>query len=219
MKMKENQHEGAYTTDRVMERTLGAFSTYPSANDWLGFGHPNKALTITNCCGGSGARGLYFVWKEMLTFRKGKLKVHLLLNRASKWADVESYIPYNGRVDIKIKQDLVLEVRLPEWVEPKDVKCEVSGKARELTFDGRYANVGEVQEDQVVQVTFPIFERTDRVTIQGADYTIVRRGNDVVWIDPPGKYVPFYQRGHYRNGKPLYRKVSRFVSDEDFFWW
>ena len=44
--------------------------------------------------------------------------MNLLLNRASKWADVYSYIPYEGRVDLRFKQpcESVL-VRAPEWVE------------------------------------------------------------------------------------------------------
>ena len=32
-----------------------------------------------------------------------RLSVNLLLNRASPWVDVDSHIPYEGRVDLKVK--------------------------------------------------------------------------------------------------------------------
>ena len=211
--------EGRYTTDRVLERTLGSFSTFPSANDWVGGAHNDKAVTVGNCCSSGGMRALYYVWRNILDYEPGKLRVNLLLNRASRWADVDSYIPYQGRVEVKMKQGAEVEVRIPEWAPLDQVRCEVDGKARKLAFEGRYARVGKAEKGQTVALRFPIRERTDKVSLQGTEYTIVRRGNDVVWIDPPGKYFPSYQRAHYRTGQPLYRKVVRFVSDEDFGWW
>ena len=211
--------EGRYTTDRVLERTLGSFSGWPSANDWVGGAYRDRASTIGNCCSGGGMRALYYVWRNILDYEPGKLRVNLLLNRASRWADVDSYIPYQGRVEVKMKQGAEVEVRIPEWAPLDQVQCEVDGKARKLTFEGRYARVGKAEKGQTVALKFPIRERTDKVSLQGPEYTIVRRGNDVVWIDPPGKYFPSYQRAHYRKGEPLYRKVTRFVSDEDFGWW
>ena len=79
---------------------------------------------------------------------------------------------------------------------------------RKLTFDGRYAVVGKVLEGQTVSLTFPIFERAEKIHVEGKDYVILHRGNDVVAIQPGGKYVPFYQRAHYRMGETLYRKVT-----------
>jgi hypothetical protein len=216
---KANLVEGRYTTDRVLERTRGAFSGWPSANDWVGRAHNDKSVTIMNCCSSGGMRALYYVWRNTLDYESGKLRVNLLLNRASLWADVASYIPYEGRVEVNMKQGAEVEVRIPEWAPLDQVQCQVDDQARKLGFKGRYARAGRVEKGQTVTVRFPIQERTDTFSLQGTEYKIVRRGNDVVWIDPPGRYSPFYQRGHYRTVRPLYRKVVRFVSDEDFGWW
>ena len=213
------------TTDRVAERTLGAFAGWPTPNDWVGSedweggDKQNKFYTIMNCCTASGASGLYAVWRDIVTHDQGRLRVNLLLNRASKWADVESHVPYTGRVDVKVKQALDLEIRIPEWVRPDQAECTVDGEPRALSFDGRYARVGEVGNGQTVTMTFPISERTENRNIEGFDYTFIIRGNDVVHVDPPGQYYPLYRRGHYRLGKTLYRKVERFVSDIEFPWW
>jgi hypothetical protein len=214
--------QGRYTTDRVLERTLGAFSGWPSANDWIGrpsYNDDRKELTVQNCCSASGMRALYYVWRNIVHYEGGKLRVNLLLNRASRWADVASYIPYQGRVEVRMKQTADLEVRIPEWAPLDLVQCEVDGQARKLAFAGRYARTGRAEKGQAVALRFPIEERTDQVRIQGTEYTVVRRGNDVVSIDPPGRYFPSYDRGHYRTGQPLYQKVLRFVSREDFEWW
>ena len=140
------------------------------------------------------------------------------MNRASRWADVHSHIPYRGRVDVKIKQDLELEIRLAEWVKPEEVRCTVDKEPRDLGFAGRYAQIGEVNAGQTVTFAFPIPERTDRVIIEKRPYTLIRRGNDVVWIDPPGKNRPLYQRGHYRQGETLWKTVRRFVPAAEIPW-
>ena len=110
-----------------------------------------------------------------------------------------------------------LKMEIP--VKTSDVECTVNGQARRLSFDGRYAKIGRVAKGQKVVMTFRISARTEKRTIEGFDYTFVVRGNEVVHVDPSGRYFPLYQRGHYRTGQPLYRKVVRFVLDEDFGWW
>lgn len=202
------------STDGVAERCVGGFAGWPSANDWQG----NPNVSIMHCCTGNGTRAIYYVWNNILRLKDGKVKVNLLLNRASPWADVDSFIPYEGRVDVKIKQACELSVRMPEWVKPEQAKCQVNGTDRSLSWDGRYAAVGKVKPGDVVTLTFPIFERTDKVQIQGKEYTLIRKGNDVVHIDPPGKYCPLYQREKYRENKARTKKVERFVAEQQIAW-
>lgn len=196
--------------DRVPERNVGAFAGWPMANDW--------GLGIMHCCTGNATRALYYVWEHILTYEEGQLRVNLLLNRASPWADVNSHIPYTGQVDVQIKQPVNLSVRIPEWVTPDQVCCQVNGQDRAVAFQGRYAQVGAVQQGEVVTLTFPIAERTDQVWIEKDRYTLIRKGNDVVHIDPSGTYCPLYQRSHYRGSQTLWRKVTRFVADETIYW-
>jgi hypothetical protein len=202
------------TADRVPERNLGAFAGWPAANDW----YVGMGSGIMHCCTANGSRSLFLIWNRILTYKDGQLKVNLLLNRSSKWADVDSYIPYQGRVVIKVKQPLELSVRIPEWVSPEETRASINDAERSIEWDGRYARIGQVKPDDTVTVTFPIAERTDLIQIEKRRYTIVRKGNEVVSIDPPGRYCPLYQRQHYRSDSPRWRKVTRFVSDEDINW-
>jgi hypothetical protein len=201
-----------------VESQRGAFAGWPTACDWTSGIYSGG---IMHCCTGNAARTLYYVWRHILDYEDGHLKVNLLLNRASKWADVYSHIPYQGRVDLKIKQScLSVSVRVPEWIETggDQVECTVDGKPRACKWEGRYVNLGKVKGGSTVTATFPISERTVKARIGAVDYTLVIKGNTVVFIDPPGKICPLYQRDHYRENRTLWVKETRFVSEDEIDW-
>jgi DUF1680 family protein len=194
----------------VPERNLGAFAGWPSANDW-GWG-------IMHCCTGNATRALYYIWEHALAFRDGQLKVNLLLNRASPWADVDSHLPFAGQVDIRVKQAVELAVRLPEWVQPEQVQVRVNSRQRQVGTEGRYAWLGWMEPEDVAYLSFPLPERRDETWIEKARYTLIRRGNEVVRIEPGGTHCPLYQRDHYRDGVTLWRQTERFVPEQPIVW-
>ncbi|MBI2940864.1 MAG: hypothetical protein HYY04_10545 [Chloroflexi bacterium] len=202
------------TTERVAERSMGSFAGWPAANDW----YVGNGAGIMHCCTANSALTIRRAWERILRYRDGYLRVNLLLNRASPWADVASHIPYQGRVDVKIKQPVDLSVRIPEWLGPQETHCQIDGEERRLCWEGRYARVGEVKPGNVATLTFAIFERTDVVSIEKQRFVLVRRGNEVVSIEPHGRYHPLYQRDHYRDGTTRWRMACRFVSDESIDW-
>ena len=208
--------------DRVAERCLGSWSSNATPNDWY-----EGLLGTDECKHGDGfiitdtagaGRCLYWIWDRIVNVQDGKLRVNLLLNRASRWADIDSYIPYEGRVEIRVKRSGGLAVRIPEWVQPAEVMVEVDNATRNVGWSGRYAEIGDVQSGQMVRLCFPMVDRRDGIFIQKKKYNLVRRGNEVVKIYPRGKYYPFYQRQAYMSGEPRWRKVRRFVSGEEIDW-
>lgn len=57
----------------------------------------------------------------------------MLLNRALPWADVYSFIPYQGRVEIKVHQTCKnVQVHAPEWIVTgsNEITVQVSGQPR-----------------------------------------------------------------------------------------
>lgn len=203
------------TADRVPERNIGAYAGWASGNDWA------THYGIMHCCTGNCARALYHIWEHMVTCQNGELRVNLLLNRASSWADVYSYIPFRGQVELKIKAhctDVLL--RAPEWIQgnSNDIACQVNGVSRSLHWKGRYIRIGEVKQGDMIKVAFPVSERTISEKIGTAIYSLIVKGNTVVSIDPPGKNGPLYQRAKYRDDKVSWRTVNRFISDEAILW-
>ena len=210
-----------HSAERAIERNIGSFGGWLSPNDFFPHPYPHnrkmRDVGIMHCCTGNGARAIYYIWEGVLTHEKGRLRVNLLLNRASEWADVDSHIPYAGQVDITVKQPVDLSVRIPEWVQPGQTGCTVTGEPRPLSWEGRYAAVGPVREGDVVTLKFPIGERDQSIDVQQRTYRILLRGNTCVAVDPPGVNYPLFQRDHYRTDT-RWRKVDRFVSEKVIEW-
>ena len=176
------------------------------------------------CCTGNATRALYYAWKGILDCDEGRLRVNLLMNRASKWADVDSAIPYEGRVDVRIKQPCEqVSIRAPEWIETgsETFVCEVNGTPRRVQWNGRYVNASRGSPGDVFSFMFPISERTvSNVQLGEVNHTLVIKGNDVVAIEPRGAhpYMPLYERDRYRENQARRRKLRRFAPERELEW-
>ena len=207
--------EGAICYDYPLERNIGGFAGWPSANDWINEGEESYR-GIMGCCVGNAARTLYYIWENILDYKDGVLKVNMLLNRADKVADFYSFLPYDGQVQVKVKEPCKsILIHMPKWIEDNstDVTCEVNGEPVKIKWDGRYVDLGKGKQGDIFKVKFPIHERTVKEKIAGKEYKLVIRGNTVVSINPPGKYCPFYQREYYSKNQMPWRPVTRFVAD------
>ena len=193
------------TTTNLPERIQGI---------WCGLMNPNEAQLdwLMACCTGNSAMQLFRVWRDMLSFDSGKnrLSVHLLLNRASPWGDVYSHIPNKGLVEVKLKRDCEVAVRIPEWTQPQECKLQSGGKDAVPAWEGRYAIV-KGRKGETVSFSCPIAERTEKLKIGAADYEVVVRGSTIVEMKPGGHA---YQRNQYRQPEAKMKPVERFVAEQ-----
>jgi hypothetical protein len=204
------------TCDRVPERNVGAFAGWASPNEWT------VRKGISHCCTGNCTRALYYLWQSILKHEGGELRVNLLLNRASAAADVYSYIPFEGRVTVKLKSNVTrLLVRVPEWISPgiPEVVYQLNGAGGRVQWEGRYANLGPAKQGDRATLSFPISERTVAEKIGVGTYTLKLRGNTVLSMDPAGRAGPLYAgRQVFSKGVTQWRKVRRFVPDAELHW-
>jgi hypothetical protein len=200
----------------AVRRNIGEFAGWSTGNDFIpeSVGPLPRGFAFMHCCTGDASRAICYAWRGSLNYAENKLHVHLLFNRSSPWADVHSYIPYDGRVDVILKQRCNVSFRVSDWVDKSKIMVRVGEKLRSARWTGRYLEVGECAPQSNVSITFPISERTQQESIGARAFTLTLKGNDVVAIDPPGKYCPFYQRQKYRQGTVQSRELQRFVSDE-----
>lgn len=208
------------TGTQVPERNLGAFAGWAAPNDFT-HRYLGSEATIMHCCMGNGTRALYYVWENILRSKNDELRVSLLLNRASYWADVYSHIPYEGKVEIRVKKPHgSLLVRVPEWIESgsSSVTAVRANKSVALNWDGRYVRTGPIGMGDAIAVSFPIVTRIETRTIAGVCYTLQIKGNTVVSISPGGENMPLYQRERFLQNKAPLVKINRFVSDQSIAW-
>jgi hypothetical protein len=203
------------SSENVAGRNLGGFAGWASGNEWA------LHNGIMHCCTGNSTRAIYYIWENIAQAKGNELRVNLLLNRASTGADVYSYIPYEGRVQVKMKQPFSrVLIRVPEWVESgsSDVACKVNGAPRNLNWDGRYLSVGPVKPADLIDITLPIATRKETEIIGTTRYTLEIRGNTVVSVDPPGRNGTLYQRAQYKSAAAPKRRVLRFVPENPITW-
>ena len=209
-KLKKAPVEYDQLADHLPQRLVGSFGCATTPNDI------SNSTYFDSCCNGNCSRAMYYAWESILNYEKsrGELKVNLMLNRTSPWADVNSYLPYSGRVEIKAKQPLTsLKVRAANWVEKQQVACRVGGETRRISWNGNYLDTGSVNPGQTVTLEFPIQERRQKLESFDHKYEAVFRGNDCVELTPGGEYYTLFQRDHYRLDQPRYAKVRRFTCE------
>lgn len=192
-----------------LERFVGGFTEVPTMTA--------ASPAIFGCCTVSGAVGLYYAWEGITRFRDGVATVNLFLNRSSKWIDVNSYLPYEGKVELHNKEAGMALVRIPNWVNLNEVKSFIDDKATQPPFSGRYLVFRDLQKGDVIRIELPNPERTDSYTIAGIRYQIRFRGSTIVDIEPRSTaqgLIPLYQRSYFKAQKAPMRRASRFVPDK-----
>ncbi|MCY4376224.1 MAG: hypothetical protein OXC31_20920 [Spirochaetaceae bacterium] len=238
--------EQQFADPELIERARS--TCYPGSRNWLGgFCGPGRVTSLNNgyparCCRGNGAQGLYRAWDGIMRCTNGAAQVNLLLNRASPWLDVDSHLPYEGRVVIRNKQARTVAVRLPAWADREAVESRVG---RRRAAPGRVANylVFEgVREGEELTVEFPMIEETAEYTVadgayaDGADgpelpatrYRCHFKGNTLVDIaprdgrkhlsSPEQQPYPIYLRDHYLADRAPSRRVNRYIAPYSISW-
>lgn len=203
------------TSDRVGERTLGGFGGWLDGSDWA------TRMGLMHCCTGNAVRTLYYIWEYMVTYDDDVLRVNLLLNHATPRADVYSYSPYEGRLDLKIKRACgKILIHVPEWIEQDSdaLNVCVNDETRSLPWEGRYVNAGQGNPGDTVVMTYPLPGYMIKEQMGDGIYTLTLKGNTVIDISPPGRHCPLYQRAHYRDNRTRWRKIERFVSEARVRW-
>lgn len=143
---------------RFVERTLGCL-----CDDAL---HPTLATPgLMLCCTYNGLIGYYHAWEGIVRCRGGVAQVNLLLNRASPWLDVDSHLPYEGKVVLRNKCARTIAVRIPRWVDAAGVACTRGGRRDEPARLGGFLVFEGTRPDDEVQLEFPMIESTASYTV------------------------------------------------------
>ncbi len=219
------------SNERVIERNVGVFmsdATHPTLI-------PEHCLLYTICCTGNCTPALYAAWEATLRCRAGAAQVNLLLNRASQWFDVESSLPYEGKVVVRNKTARSLAVRIPRWVEMRSVLCRVNKADAAPVVAGRYLVLSRIEPLDVVTLTFPLETTTEAYTLkwrqsefwkestnpgpswqppkEPSRYVCTFRGNTLVDITPrdAGPGYPLYVRGSIKAGQAPTLQVTRYL--------
>jgi hypothetical protein len=194
--------------DEVLKRFIGGFS-----------GAEPTAIppTVGGCCSANGAISLYYAWHGITRFQDGVAQVNLFLNRASPWMDIDSYLPYEGRVVLHNKLAHTALVRIPAWLDSTQMKYYVNDQQATPARAGNSLLFEQLGKNDLIRLEFPVPESQNKQKIHRTEYTLTYRGSTIVDIAPrkqDPKMCPLYQRDKMKKGTqaPLH-EVERFVAD------
>src|SRR5438445_6025441 len=145
------------TAKRVVERSVGIFlsdATHPTLI-------PDHSMMVTVCCTGNCTPAMYCAWESIVRCADRVAQINLLLNRASPWLDVDSYLPYEGKVVIHNKTARKLSVRIPGWVKMAAVRAFINDHAANPFHAGRYLVFDQIPASAEITLRFPVTETTE----------------------------------------------------------
>jgi len=209
-----------FSFDNVFQRSLGLFggTALPTSmpRPWSMF-----------CCTGNATQGLYYAWEGIVREDGDRAQINLLLNRAAKLLDIDSYLPYEGKVVIKNKCARRIAIRIPAWTNRRELRAEVNGQSCPQDWIGSYLIFDGLQPGQVISLHFPVTETTAKYTVNAHSeheqvYTCTFRAGTLVDISPrdesPTSY-PLYLRDHLHTDKTPMKTIERFVADRSIKLW
>jgi hypothetical protein len=196
---------------------------------WGGYTQGGLTKLTTAIFGGNSevySQALYYAWHGITRLDKGVATVNLLLNRVSPWMDINSYIPYEGKVVLHNKTVRTALVRIPSWVRLDEVRSFVGNKVVDVSHTGRFLVFEGLKASDEIRLELPMREREDEYTIHGKKFKVRFRGSTVIDIQPRDTgfrsphatnittEYPIYQRERFRSGQAPMKTLTRFVADE-----
>ena len=196
--------------DELLKSYLGGF---------FAFGRPTCCDPyIPPCCTANGNLGLYYAWHGITRFDKGIATVNLFLNRASSWMDIDSYIPYEGKVVLHNKKAHTAMVHIPRWIDRSEIKCFIGKNAVNPPSAGNYLLFQNIEAGDDIRLEFPLLERVDEYFYHDKTYRVHFRGNTVMDVLPRDndsqKKYSVYPRRLKSDGSTPMHTVRRFVADK-----
>jgi len=187
------------TTENVAQRALGGFAGWSQPNDLV-----SKVMhqwDLYTCCSAQGVRGLFNAWTHAATFEQGTLSVNLLINSVGEHATVKSWLPTEGRLEVRLHREASVRIRVPSWVDPRTFALEVDGQSVPLRFtDSVFVRTDPLPAGSVVRASFPVATRTTSETVLDTTFRAEWRGDTVISMSPGGTRVPLYQRESLASG-------------------
>ena len=215
---KEDTPDASY--QNVAARSIGSFGGWCTPNDFVHLypesGYPD--WVIMHCCTGHGTRGLYQAWHNIVTEKPEGVYVNLWFSRDTPAVEVDSFLPYEGKLEVRVHQAPTVYVRVPEGVDPDEVRGMVNNREKSPQRAGAYMGFSGLRGGDVLTVSVPLKKRTTKETVAGVEYTLEWKGNTIVGMSPKGTLAPLYQREDYLADRAPLGEVDYYVPAQEVAW-
>lgn len=112
--------------------------------------------------------------------------------RCRSEAEIRSYLPALGRVELEIKTPVDVYVRIPQYVSPDGLQVTLDGSELPKRMVGSYLLVPKQAEDATLLIQFEQQAKIEKEMIAGETYRVVWLGDTVRNITLAGGYAALY---------------------------
>jgi hypothetical protein len=198
LKAKEVEHrytEARKTAERMVGQQMGLCGFPDWVNHMKSDLDPDlPGIHMQGCCADATIRASHAIWSQIVTGDADETRVNLAFNRDSPLVTVVSCLPHRGELDVVVKQAHRVLVRVPRWATKVEVKAFVTKKPLPVRWEGSYVVFEKLTPGEQLTVTYPLRLAEVSEPLQGVQYTERWRGNTIVHIEPPGKWIPMFER-------------------------
>ena len=134
--------------------------------------------------------------------------------------DINSYLPYEGKIILKNKTAQKAYIRIPNWVDKQNMTCAINKKNLRLDWLNNYLIVDNLSKNDEIKIEFEMVTRTESYKLDDKEFTFTFKGNTVIDLKPrsEGLVYPIYMRDKYFNNQaPLITK-KRYVFPREVLW-
>jgi len=145
-----------------------------------------------NCCGGSGDTALFTAWKNASLIENGVLTVNMHFDKLLPQAEIRCHQPYQGYLSVSLKEACKVRVRVPDFVEAKEVKVSSNKGEVKAVVENGYLELGPRQAGEKIEVTYPVPVKQEEIVVGNPGhkqyhYRVMWKGDTVVRMTPIGE--------------------------------
>ena len=204
---------GVVRGDEAMQSLVGGFAGWGAVTAMS----DDTPMSNTNqhCCNAAGARALYDAWRYAVTDNGSVLDVNLHVHRNHVAAEIVAAEAVGARpafvaegadelggLQIKVKQQRRLRIRIPEFVAANEMQVAINEKKAAVHEAGAFLNLGTVRPGDRVEVLYPRKARTTKERVAAGEFEFRWRGATVVNASPKQKIRPLFEKGRFADSPP-----------------
>ena len=204
---------GVLRGDEAIQSLLGGFAGWGAVTAMS----DDTPMSNTNqhCCNAAGARAIYDAWRYAVTDTGSVFDVNLHVHRNHVAAEIvaaEVIRPRPpivaagadevGGLQIKVKQQRRLRIRIPEFLAAGEVQVAINGKKAIAHQDGAFLDLGTVRRGDQVEVFYAMKTRTTKEHVAPGEFEFRWRGATVVDASPRQKIRPLFDKSRFEQSPP-----------------
>jgi hypothetical protein len=165
-------------------RTLGAFGGM--------LRHSHGGATPTTDITAADLRALCDVYAHVVEETPGGLRVNFHFDYEDARIRISTDRADTCRMEMHLAESRALAVRIPRWVPDGAARVTVNGSAQQAVTAPGWLALPEDREASRVVLEYPLPRETVTERIDGIDYVVQWRGDEILGISPNTDWLPLY---------------------------